>query len=400
MRITIGAWCFLVAGVISSHSEASRDHITFNKDVASIFYKNCVECHRPGEIAPMSLITYKDARAWARSIKEKVLTREMPPWHADPQVGQFINDRRLSQRDIDTIAAWVDGGAKEGDPNVLPSPKFVDGWNIGKPDAVFYMPGPYVVPASGILDYKYFSVPTNFKRDVYIEAAEIRPGARSVVHHIIVWVKSGLGIKPLAGLAPGEPPLFVPKGFSRRLGIKIPAGSELVFQVHYAPNGSATRDRSYIGLIFAKERSEGEYLLLPIANISFVIPQREPSFAVESSYTFARDAVIFGLMPHMHARGKAFEVQAYYPDGTANRLLSVPKYDFRWQHQYVFKEAVRVPKGTRLQCIAHYDNSEKNKFNPDPNKEVRWGDQMWEEMMVGWVSYAYDDPAKQNRARR
>jgi hypothetical protein len=361
--------------------------VTFNKDVAPILYKNCAECHRAGEIAPMSLITYKEARPWARSIKEKVLVREMPPWHADPRHGQFLNDRRLSQQDVDTIVAWVDQGAKEGEPGDLPAPpKYPDGWNIGKPDAVFYLPEEYPVPADGVVEYKYFTVDTKFTEDKWIQAAEIRPGNRGVVHHVIVFVQNGSDRKLLVGYAPGEQPALISKG----LGKKIPAGSKLVFQVHYTPNGTAAKDRSYVGLVFTKQRPKNELMTRPILNARFAIPPGDPNYRVESSYTFTEDGQIHSLMPHMHLRGKDFEYRVTFPDGSSKVILSVPRYDFAWQSYYVLKEPVRAPKGTRVDCVAHFDNSSKNKYNPDPTKEVRWGDQTWEEMMIGWMSYTLD----------
>jgi mono/diheme cytochrome c family protein len=381
------AFLFALCLIALPAGKASDKVVTFSKDVAPIFYKNCVQCHRPGEIAPFSLMTYKDARPWARSIREKVLTREMPPWHADPRYGEFANDRRLSQKDIETIVRWVDQGAKEGDPKDLPPlPKFEEGWNIGKPDLVIYMPEEYTVPASGTVEYKYFVVPTNFKQDMWVQAAEIRPGARSVVHHIIVFVQKGAERRLLVGYAPGEQPAIIPKGMGR----KIPAGANLVFQVHYTPNGTETKDRSYVGLIFAKETPQREVRTRPILNSKFVIPPGHPNYQVESSYTFTEDAHIIALMPHMHLRGKDFEYRITYPDGTSKVILSVPKYNFNWQSYYLLKEPLAAPKGTRIDCIAHFDNSEKNKYNPDPTKEVRWGDQTWEEMMIGWMSYTLD----------
>ena len=364
--------------------------VTFNKDVAPIFFKRCVECHRAGEIAPMSLMSYKEARPWARSIKEKVLDRTMPPWHADPNHGEYSNDRSLSQREVDTIAAWVDGGAKEGEQKDLPPrPEFVEGWNIGKPDAVFKLPQEFPVPATGEVPYKYFSVPTNFKEDMWVQAAEIRPGNRAVVHHVIVFVqKGGEQQRLLVGYAPGEQPAVISKGLAR----KIPAGANLVFQVHYTPNGTEAKDQSYVGLIFAKQPPQRELFTRPVMNARFAIPPGDPNYRVESTYTFTEDAHIHSLMPHMHWRGKDFEYRVTYPDGTSKIILSVPKYDFAWQSYYMLKEPVAVPKGTRLDCVAHFDNSEKNKHNPDPKKEVRWGDQTWEEMMIGWTSFTFDNP--------
>ncbi|HKS43023.1 MAG TPA: cytochrome c [Blastocatellia bacterium] len=390
LTLFVAALCF-VALPVTQASDAKKNAtvVTFNKDVAPILFKNCVECHRAGEIAPMSFMNYKEARPWAKSIKEKVINREMPPWHADPHFGEFSNDRRLAQKDIDTIVAWVDGGAQEGNAKELPpAPQFADGWNIGKPDKIFYLPEEYSVPATGVVKYKYFSVPTNFKEDMWVQAAEIRPGSRTVVHHIIVFVQSGSEQQRLlVGYAPGEQPAVMSKGLAR----KIPAGSSLVFQVHYTPNGTEAKDRSYVGLIFSKEPPEKELLTRPVMNMRFAIPPGDPNYRVDSSYTFTADSHIHSLMPHMHLRGKDFEYRVTYPDGTSKVILSVPKYNFAWQSYYMLKEPVAAPKGTRLDCVAHFDNSEKNKYNPDPKVEVKWGDQTWEEMMIGWMSFTYDN---------
>jgi mono/diheme cytochrome c family protein len=390
--IFVGAFC--VVATASGPADAKK--VTFTKDVAPIFFNNCVQCHRPGEIAPMSLLSYKDARPWARSIKEKVTIGVMPPWHADPHIGEFANDRRLSQQQIETISTWVDQGAPEGNPKDLPpAPKFLDGWNIGKPDAVFYLPQEYPVPASGVVEYKYFKVATGFTEDKWIQAAEIRPGVRGVVHHIIVFAqKANEPQRLIVGYAPGEQPAVIAKGLAR----KIPAGSDLIFQVHYTPNGTEAKDKSYVGFVFAKQTPANEIMTRPVMNARFVIPPGDPSYQVESSYTFTQDAHIQSLMPHMHLRGKDFMFKATFPDGTSKVILSVPKYDFAWQTYYVLKEPLAAPKGTRLDCLAHFDNSEKNKFNPDPKKEVRWGDQTWEEMMIGWMSFTWDKPEVKSQA--
>ncbi|MBI3654703.1 MAG: cytochrome c [Acidobacteria bacterium] len=380
--------CFALTEANASDSKkAANAKVTFTKDVAPIFYSKCVECHRAGEIAPMSLMSYKEARPWARSIKEKVVTKVMPPWHADPKHGAFSNDRRLSQKEVETIAAWVDGGALEGNPKELPpTPKFVEGWNIGKPDLIFQMPEACAVPASGVVAYKYFNVPTNFTEDKWVQAAEIRPENRSVVHHIIVFIQTKGRQQLLTGWAPGEQPAVMKDGLAKR----IPAGATLVFQVHYTPNGKAASDRSYVGLIFAKEKPRNELLVMPVLNMKFVIPAGEANYQVESSYTFKEDAHIRTLMPHMHLRGKDFLYRVTYPDGHSEIILSVPKYDFNWQTYYFLKEPVAAPKGTRVDCLAHFDNSTQNKYNPDATTEVKWGDQTFEEMMIGWMSYTLD----------
>jgi len=366
--------------------------VTFTKDVAPIFYKSCTGCHRPGEIAPMSLLTYKDARPWAKSIREKVMKKEMPPWHADPKHGEWLNDRRISQQAIDTITAWVNGGAKEGDLKDLPPmPQYTEGWRIGKPDETFAVPE-QSVPAEGVVSYQYITVPTNYKEDRWITSAEIRSTGRDAVHHVIVFVQEPGSTRAegrlLVGVAPGEDPTIFAPGFAR----KVPAGSNLVFQIHYTPNGTAVKDVTTVGLIYAKTQPKYTVVTRPVLQTRFAIPAGDPNYEVKSTFTFNEPAHLYSFMPHMHLRGKDFEYRAVFPDGTSKILLSVPQYDFSWQTYYVTKEPIAVPKGTKIECTAHFDNSTNNKYNPDPSKEVRWGDQTWEEMMIGWMSFVYDNP--------
>jgi hypothetical protein len=390
--------------------------VTFSKDVAPILYKNCVGCHRPGEVAPFSLLSYKEARPWVKSIREKVTTRIMPPWHADAASGPFRNDRRLSEKEVATIAAWVDGGAKEGDPKDLPAqPEFYAGWNIGKPDAVFSIPVEYDVPADGVVEYQYFTVPTNFKQDMWLQAAEIKFGERSVVHHAIVFVhdpKKGpafpAGLRGrtdqmppqprnpetarmqtklgtlLHGSAPGEQAAIYAPGHARL----IPAGAELIFQLHYTPNGKAAKDRTSIGIKFAPEAPEYEERTVGVMNGRFAIPAGEANYRVDSSATFTEDAEITALFPHMHLRGKSFQYRLIYPDGRSQVVLDVPRYDFNWQSGYQFATPLKAPKGTRMECVAYFDNSTGNKWNPDATRTIYWGDQTWEEMMIGWTTYS------------
>jgi len=394
--VTLGLAATCLLTMPASKAKATRQSpdslVTFTRDVAPIFYNNCTSCHRPGEIAPMSLMTYQESRPWAKAIREKVASKQMPPWHADPKHGEFLNDRRLSQRDIDTIVAWVDGGSRQGDPKDLPAaPKYAEGWKIGKPDETFSTPE-QSVPADGVVSYQYLTVPTNFKEDRWITAAEIRSSAHQVVHHVIVFVQEPGTTRAegrlLVGFAPGEQPLVYVPGFGKR----IPAGANLVFQVHYTPNGTAAKDVSTVGLIYARSAIKHTVVTRPVLQLRFAIPPGDPNYEVKSNYTFNEAAHLYSFMPHMHLRGKDFEYRAVFPDGTSKILLSVPKYDFSWQTYYVMKEPVAVPKGTRIECVAHYDNSTSNKYNPDPTKEVRWGDQTWEEMMIGWMSFVYDNP--------
>ena len=385
-------------GIAAAGNTTPPQKVTFTKHVAPILYNRCVECHRPGEAAPMSLITYKEVRPWAKAIKEKVVARTMPPWLADPAHGEFKNSRRMTEDEINTVVAWVNAGSPEGKPGEMPEPpQFETGWTIGKPDAVLTMPESYPVPASGEVPYQYMIVPTNFTEDKWIEAAEIRPGNRGVVHHVIAFVaktdKRGLvqrgeigvggGWDKLSGYAPGEQAKEFPAGTAKR----IPAGAVLVFQLHYTTNGKAATDQSHIGLRFAKAPVTRTVQTGMAINAGFKIPPHADAHEVRSYWTAKEDVRIVDLMPHMHVRGKDFKYIAHYPDGRSEVLLSVPKYDFNWQLLYQPARNLVLPKGTKLECIAHFDNSANNKYNPDPAKEVRWGDQTWEEMMIGWFDY-------------
>ncbi|HKP84874.1 MAG TPA: cytochrome c [Blastocatellia bacterium] len=393
-------FCFAIAdGPSSSASSEKSAALTFSKDIAPIFFKNCISCHRQGEIAPMSLVAYKEVRPWAKAIREKVITREMPPWHPDPGVGHWANDRRMSQKEVDAIVAWVDAGAKEGDSKDLPPlPKFSSGWQIGEPDVVFQMPEEFTVPAEGAIAYQYFRVPTNFKEDRYIQAMEARAGNLSVVHHIVIYVrepgykrpkKLDLGEGMLGALSPGQTP-FIAQPRSAKL---IKAGSELIFQMHYTPNGKEAKDRSYVGLIFAKQPVEKVIITTAAFDTRFVIPPGAQNYEIKASYEFEQDAQIISLMPHMHLRGKDIVYKVTYPDGRSETLLYIPRYDFSWQVYYYPERPLLMPKGTRIEAVAHYDNSTKNPLNPDPTKEVRFGEQTWDEMMNAFFDYTVAAPA-------
>ncbi|MEW6127468.1 MAG: thiol-disulfide isomerase [Acidobacteriota bacterium] len=403
----------LLVGLISlvafatAKDKASASTASFSKDVAPILYKHCVECHRPGEIAPMSLLTYKEVRPWARSIRERILDKSMPPWSADPKYGHWANDPRLSQKEIATITSWVEAGAPKGeDKDLPPTPKFTEGWTIGKPDVVLEMPEEYTVPADGTVPYLYFSMPTNFTEDKWVQAMEIRPGNRSVVHHVIAYAQEAnvkdaapgsegelrRGRVHLGGITPNKTGMVFGDGMARL----IKKGSNIVFQMHYTTNGTVTKDRTKIGFVFAKKPASKMLMTGNAINGRFVIPAGDPSHEVKATKTFDEDVLITSFMPHMHVRGKAFRYTAVYPDGRSEILLNVPQYDFNWQHTYIPQNPILLPKGTRLDCVAYFDNSEKNKYNPDPSKEVRWGDQTWEEMMIGWFTYVKAEPSKTN----
>ncbi len=374
---------------------AAHSNVTYSREVSRILQKRCAECHREGMVAPFALSNYDDAVEWSAMMKEVVLQRRMPPWHADPRYGDFSNNRRMPQEEVDQLIAWIDSNKPQGDPKELPPPpKYAEGWQIEQPDYVFELPKEVTVPAKGTVPYMYFSVPTNFKEDVWVQAAEARPGNRAVVHHIIVFCRDpnkrgrqrGILEDNLVGTAPGDPPTVFPPGSAR----KIPAGSELIFQMHYTPNGKEQTDRSQVGLVLYKGKEPPKYNIgsTAIINQRFRIPAGDPNHLVESKRTFQRDTLIFSFMPHMHVRGKDFLFRANYPDGRSEILLSIPAYDFNWQNSYTPTKPLLIPKGTTLECVAHFDNSAGNPANPDPTKEVRWGDQTWEEMMIGWLGTA------------
>jgi peroxiredoxin len=368
--------------------------VNFTKHVAPILQKRCQECHRPGEIGPMSLLTYKNARAWADTIHEVVLEQRMPPWHADPRHGSFANDRRMTQEETDTLLAWVEQGCVKGDDKDLPPPrKFPEGWTIGKPDVVFQMPEAFKVPAAGVIPYKYFVVDPGFKEDVWVQAAECRPGNRAVVHHVLVYLrepgkrlydKDGTA-HTLVGWAPGDMPARYAPGTARR----IRAGSKFVFEVHYTPNGTEHTDRSSVGIIFARKKPDRQVETNILNNNKFRIPPGAANHKGEMTYTFRDDALLLSFMPHMHLRGVSAKYVATYPDGKTETLLSVPDYDFNWQSIYRFKKPLHIPKGTKLKWIAHWDNSADNPRNPDPRKEIRWGLQTWDEMQNGWMEIVW-----------
>ena len=397
MRMTM-----LTALVLASASPSlAAGAPTFSKDVAPILYKNCVERHRPTAMAPMSLLTYEDARPWARAIKQKVAARQMPPWGADPAIGTFANDVSLKQAEIDLIAAWVDGGAPEGHRTELPAaPKFAEGWSIGTPDLVFRMQKPFVVPADGTVPYMYVSIPTNLKQDIWIKAVELKPTDRRVVHHIISTLIEGNGTAPdpepkltrdparkeigggLGGLVPGRLYGQFDEGVAR----KIPAGADIVLQMHYTTIGQPVTDQTEIGVVLAKAPPATLRLEAggAIPNMQFAIPPGDPNYEVVGQQTFDRDTYLNSLYPHMHVRGKDATYTIVYPDGREEIVLRVPKYDFNWQLSYKLAEPKFMPKGSTLKVTMHYDNSRANRFNPDPSAEVRWGEQTWEEMMLGY----------------
>lgn len=358
------------------------------KDVLPILQAHCQGCHRPGEAAPMPLLTYPQTRPWAKAIKAAVLSRKMPPWFADPHYGKFTNDPSLDAASIGILKTWADTGAYEGRAADAPTPRvFAQGWSIPPPDAVIELPELVKVPASGTIDYRYYAVPTGWKEDRWVETIEVRPGDRSLVHHAIVYVQTAdgsSGPQYLGGYAPGAVPQRWPAGDARL----IRAGSTLVFQMHYTANGKPGLDRTRIGLVFAKQAPGREVIAMQALYPRLEIPPGADNYRVEAARTIPQDAYLLGMRAHMHLRGKSFEFRAVYPEGRSEVLLRIPKYDFNWQPYYYLQTPLKLPRGTRIECTAYFDNSANNAFNPDPGAVVRWGEQTWDEMMIGWFDIA------------
>jgi len=410
-RRTVGrlGWVNIPLGLLAClavSSPAAAATPTFSKDVAPILYKSCVECHRPGAIAPMALTNFDEVRPWARAVKQKVVSRTMPPWGADPHIGKFSNDPSLSDAEVATITAWVDGGAPEGNKAEMPKlPVFTEGWSNGKPDLIFEMREPFVIPADGTVPYTYVTIPTGLKEDIWIRGIEYRTADRRVLHHIISDLVQGDGqpvpnsvtrdrgrreLGGIGGYVPGRVDSMYEEGVAR----KIPAGADIVLQMHYTTIGEVVKDKLQIGVYLAKEpptklRQAGGGQM---PNASFAIPPGNPNYEIMAKQVMQKDTYLNTMYPHMHVRGKDVIYKAIYPDGKEEVLLSVPKYDFNWQMTYKLAEPKLLPKGTTLMVVAHYDNSAANKFNPDPTATVRWGEQTWEEMLIGYFG-TIDAPA-------
>ena len=434
--------CCLLPALVALPAAPARE-VTYATDVAPILYQHCTGCHHPNDIAPMSLMTYKDARPWAAAIREAVVTRAMPPWDANPHYGKFRNDMRLSEADIETIRLWTTSGAKEGDPAKAPAaPKYTEGWKIGVPDAIVDIGETQVVTPSGPDEYIYFTVPPHFAEDRWIQSAELKPGNRRIVHHAHVWVDESKpappenpgtpakvsltftegklthikpdapvqdngclanegatwpgnppqgGAGPLASYLPGKAPDIYPPGTAKLL----PAGAIIKFQVHYSKvTGKEETDRTAVGLIFAPHAPEHPMRRIDISNYLFLLPPGDPNHEVSECHRFSQDILMTSLTAHMHVRGKSMRFDVQYPDGRKETLLDVPRYRFNWQMTYHLAQPKPIPAGTMLIITAHFDNSANNPANPDPAKVIRWGEPSKEEMMDGWVEYLDAKPAK------
>ncbi len=372
--------------------------VTYSNQIARILQKRCVECHRDGEIAPFALTDYDEVAGWSEMIAEVVEEQRMPPWHADPRHGKFKNDRALTDEEKELIYQWVDNGAPEGNPHDLPDARqYVTGWQLPQePDLVIPMRDePYRVQAEGTVRYQYFRADPGFEEDRWVKAFQVLPGNRAVVHHILVFagrpgqrnVAGGGALGYLAAYVPG----LIAEPFPQGMAKKIPAGSQLVFQVHYTPIGTEQLDKSMIGMVFA-DPDEVTHQVKTFSAVTnrFVIPPGAPNHRVEASTSEALfDSMLLAMTPHMHLRGKSFLYELVYPDGKKETLLDVPRYDFNWQTSYRLSDKKTLPKGAKIHCVGHYDNSEDNLNNPDPTASISWGDQTWDEMFIGYFDIAF-----------
>lgn len=409
----------------------------FHKDVMPVLQKHCQGCHRPGEAAPFSMLTYKETRPWAKAIRTAVVARKMPPWFANPAHGEFQNDARLSTAEIETITKWVDAGAVEGDPSKAPKAMaFEEGWRIGKPDLIVEIPNGFPIPKDGVVDYTWFAVDMKLAEDKWIEKLQVIPGSRPHVHHALIFAREA-GSKFRATVQPGvvdsRPEDRTPNnrpqtdrggfamgsGSAELIGDYVPngdpfiagpgqarlvkAGSQLVFQMHYTPNGTASLDKTKVGIVFAKAPPKERVVNNAVVNASLKIPPGSANHPVVALVTVQNDTRIGGFGPHMHLRGKAMRMELLRPGQDAKVLLDVPAYDFNWQLKYQPKDWVEVHKGDQLRVTAWYDNSPNNRYNPDPSREVPWGDQSFDEMLFAFFDYvipADADPAAVTTARK
>jgi hypothetical protein len=407
-----------VGTLLTATVASAEDTPTFYRDVLPILQASCQTCHRPGEVAPMSFMTYETTRPWAAAIKKATQSKAMPPWFAEPGIAEYTNqhEKVLSAKALDTLAAWADGGALAGDPASAPAARvFPTGWNI-TPDVVVEMPKAFELPARGTINYKYVLVKTNFAEDMWVVAAEMRPGDPAVLHHGKVWVRPP-GSKWMENAEPGEAyetetqrhilgrnaveegndilgkfnPGLGPQRFDRQGAAKfIPKGSDLVFELHYTTSGKPASDVSKLGLVLTKTPPDTRYFFHagPTAT-NLAIPANDAKAEVVSEVTLGENARLVYMQPHMHLRGKDFEFRVVSPEGASKTVLK-GRFDFEWQMGYELAEPVAIPKGSKLQFITHFDNSKGNRFNPDPEAKVVWGPQNWDEMSNCFIGVLFD----------
>ncbi len=384
--------------IAATEPVAALKGVNYAEHIAPILHARCASCHRQGQVAPFPLLTYDHAKRWATSIGEVIADGRMPPWHADKRFGHFANDRSLSDKERALIAAWLADDCPSGDLTRVPEPpKYPQGWSIGTPDIVYEMPETFLVPPQGTVPIKHFRLATTHTEDLYIQAAEARPGDRAVVHHICIYIEDPNRKKNdvtrnknlLVAYTPGDMPSVYSPGIAKR----IPVGTVLVFELHYTPIGQERFDRTTVGVILAKEPPRHLATTRGIAGWGLKIPPGAADHVQPAAWTAPRDLHLLSMTPHMHLRGKSFEYRAKYPDSRQETLLSVPAYDFNWQSVYRLAEPLALPQGTTIQCEAHFDNSTANLANPDPKQTVLWGEQTSDEMMIGFIDYYEDAPA-------
>lgn len=369
---------------------------TFVNDIAPILQKNCVQCHKVGGIGPWPMISYEMVRGWSPMIREVIRTQRMPPWQADPHIGSFSNDLSLTQEEMRTLVHWVENGAMrgEGDDPLMGMDHPESEWAMGEPDYTIEL-DQQTVPATGVLDYVYLEKEVALDQGQWVKAVELMPGNRAVLHHALVSVTYPDGhTEPMnrenrwldglfATYAPGAEAEVFPEGSGRYL----PAGSKLIFQMHYTTTGKEETDQSQLGIYFSEQPLEKEFLVKGPFYGRLNIPPHEKAYQVAANYQFDEEVTLHGMFPHMHFRGKAMRFRANYPDGSSEELLSVPNYSFNWQRYYLLSEPKVLPAGTQVICEATFDNSAQNKFNPAPEQTVRWGEQSFDEMMIGYLSF-------------
>lgn len=414
----------MCGAVLIAVMESQASSPTFYKDVLPILQSHCQRCHRAGEMAPMPLETYRQVKPFARAIAEVATKKIMPPWFADPCCGHFSNDPSLAADGIAMLRAWADANAPAGNWQEAPEPVvWTHGWNINRPDAILQMPVPKRLPASGDVPYQYIIIPTNFKEDRWVRMSEVRPSNRMVVHHAVAYVRdpksnwlrgAPVGIPFSADdlkdpalkrdamwttndillvYAPGSAPDQWPEDYAKL----IPAGSDIVLQMHYTAHGAPMQDQTSVGLVFSKTPPKERVLTLQLTNDHFLIPPGDPDHRVEVHGTLPNDALLLSFFPHMHLRGKSFEYNIIEKGQKPRTILRIPHYDFYWQLSYRLAEPLPLKAGTTLQAIASFDNSRRNPHNPDPDSAVQWGEQTWAEMMVGFFDVAVDPTIDKQR---
>ena len=379
---------------MSSISHASSEELTYTKDVAPIINNNCVSCHRPDQVGPMSLMNYKEIRPWAKSIKRHVSEKTMPPWHATKYKHPFSNDRSLSEKEINTIVSWIDSGMKKGDPKDLPEmPTFVDGdWKLGEPDMIVTLPE-VTIPAGGPDVFEDLPAKLNLEEDRWLTAIEVLPSNTAVAHHVIAYQTRGFSFDPMGGWLGAWAAGLAPMSFPEGTGRLIKKGHGIIGDMHYHPTEFKEKDQTRLGLHFADsiDDVQKELTNVWVVNFGFRIPAGAKNHEVRSQKLFRQSGKIMAFSPHMHYRGKDFSYTAKYPDGTEELLLLVENYDFNWQTNYILEKPIDIPAGTTIECIAHYDNSADNKVNPDPTIDITFGTESYDEMMIGFLDFIVDE---------